>query len=29
VVPYLDRDITITDYVEELAARLLAQPGLG
>jgi phenylalanine aminomutase (D-beta-phenylalanine forming) len=29
VVPYLDRDVTITDYVEELAERLLTHPGLG
>ncbi|MBL7253394.1 phenylalanine aminomutase (D-beta-phenylalanine forming) [Paractinoplanes lichenicola] len=29
VVPYLDHDVTITDYVEELARRLLAEPGLG
>lgn len=29
VVPYLDRDVTITDYVEELAQRLFAEPGLG
>ncbi|MFE1441857.1 phenylalanine aminomutase (D-beta-phenylalanine forming) [Streptomyces sp. NPDC058739] len=29
VVPYLDRDVTITDYVETLARRLVAQPGLG
>jgi histidine ammonia-lyase len=29
VVPYLDHDVTITDYVEELAQRLLAEPGLG
>ncbi|OBH07731.1 MULTISPECIES: phenylalanine aminomutase (D-beta-phenylalanine forming) [unclassified Mycobacterium] len=29
VVPYLDRDITITDYVEELAQRLVAHPGMG
>ncbi|MFF0478810.1 phenylalanine aminomutase (D-beta-phenylalanine forming) [Streptomyces sp. NPDC004284] len=29
VVPYLDHDVTITDYVEELAKRLLSEPGLG
>lgn len=29
VVPYLDHDMTTTDYVEELAQRLLAEPGLG
>lgn len=29
VVPYLDRDVSITDYVEELADRLLVHPGLG
>ncbi|MEU3934414.1 phenylalanine aminomutase (D-beta-phenylalanine forming) [Streptomyces sp. NPDC029044] len=29
VVPYLDHDVTITDYVEELARRLVAEPGLG
>lgn len=29
VVPYLDHDVTITDYVEELAQRLLTEPGLG
>ena len=29
VVPYLDRDVTITDYVEGLAQRLLVHPGLG
>jgi histidine ammonia-lyase len=29
VVPYLDHDVTITEYVEELAKRLLSEPGLG
>ncbi|MER6137052.1 phenylalanine aminomutase (D-beta-phenylalanine forming) [Streptomyces sp. NPDC001815] len=29
LVPYLDHDVTITDYVETLAQRLLAEPGLG
>ncbi|MFF4508477.1 phenylalanine aminomutase (D-beta-phenylalanine forming) [Streptomyces sp. NPDC001401] len=29
VVPYLDHDETITEYVQELAARLLSEPGLG
>jgi phenylalanine aminomutase (D-beta-phenylalanine forming) len=29
VVPYLDRDVTITDYVEALAQRLVVHPGLG
>jgi histidine ammonia-lyase len=29
LVPYLDHDVTITDYVEALAQRLLAEPGLG
>jgi phenylalanine aminomutase (D-beta-phenylalanine forming) len=29
VVPYLDHDVTITDYVEELARRLVSSPGLG
>jgi phenylalanine aminomutase (D-beta-phenylalanine forming) len=29
VVPYLDHDVTVTDYVEELARRLVADPGLG
>lgn len=29
IVPYLDHDVTITDYVEELAQRLVANPGLG
>ncbi|MCX4904343.1 phenylalanine aminomutase (D-beta-phenylalanine forming) [Streptomyces sp. NBC_00878] len=29
VIPYLDHDITITEYVEELAQRLLTHPSLG
>jgi phenylalanine aminomutase (D-beta-phenylalanine forming) len=29
IVPYLDHDVTITDYVEALAQHLLAEPGLG
>ena len=29
LVPYLDHDVTITDYVEALAERLLSEPGLG
>jgi phenylalanine aminomutase (D-beta-phenylalanine forming) len=29
LVPYLDHDITTTEYVEELAQRLLTHPGLG
>jgi phenylalanine aminomutase (D-beta-phenylalanine forming) len=29
VVPYLDHDVTITDYVEELAERLVTGQGLG
>ncbi|MEU6333532.1 phenylalanine aminomutase (D-beta-phenylalanine forming) [Streptomyces cellulosae] len=29
VVPYLDHDVTVTDYVGELAQRLVAHPGLG
>jgi phenylalanine aminomutase (D-beta-phenylalanine forming) len=29
VVPYLDHDVTVTDYVEELARRLVSSPGLG
>ncbi|WP_367140676.1 MULTISPECIES: phenylalanine aminomutase (D-beta-phenylalanine forming) [Streptomyces] len=29
LVPYLDHDITTTEYVEELAGRLLTHPGLG
>ena len=28
LVPYLDHDVTITDYVETLAQRLLSEPGL-
>ncbi|RAG85335.1 phenylalanine aminomutase (D-beta-phenylalanine forming) [Streptacidiphilus pinicola] len=29
LVPYLDHDVTITDYVETLAQHLLSEPGLG
>ncbi|MCF2125358.1 phenylalanine aminomutase (D-beta-phenylalanine forming) [Strepomyces sp. STD 3.1] len=29
VVPYLDHDVSITDYVEALARRLVTEPGLG